>query len=51
MNAMIDQNDEFSVNSAIETDDYDSPWKEAVEHYFSAFMEFYFPEAFLEIDW
>ena len=26
-------------------DDYDSPWKEAVESYFPEFIEFYFPEA------
>ena len=26
-------------------DDYDSPWKEAVEHAFPEFMEFYFPDA------
>ena len=35
----------------VENDEYDSPWKEAIEHYFSAFMAFYFPEAFAEIDW
>ena len=32
-------------------DDYDSPWKEAVEQYFTEFMAFYFPEAYTEIDW
>lgn len=32
-------------------DDYDSPWKEAVEHYFPEFMAFYFPAAHAEIDW
>lgn len=48
---MVEQDDKFSINSAIETDDYDSPWKDAVEHYFSAFMAFYFPDAFTEIDW
>ncbi|MEI6070111.1 MAG: hypothetical protein WCP96_22505 [Methylococcaceae bacterium] len=32
-------------------DDYDSPWKEAVEHYFPEFMAFYFPEANAGIDW
>ncbi len=26
-------------------DDYDSPWKDAVEHYFPEFMGFYFAEA------
>lgn len=48
---MDGQYDGFSVNSANEADDYDSPWKDAVEHYFSAFMVFYFPDAFAEIDW
>ena len=33
------------------TDKYDSPWKEAIEHYFPEFMEFYFPEASFAIDW
>lgn len=32
-------------------DDYDSPWKEAIEHFFSDFMGFYFPEAHAQIDW
>lgn len=33
------------------TDDYDSPWKEVLEHFFPAFMAFFFPEAHAEIDW
>ena len=32
-------------------DHYDSPWKEAIEHYFEEFMAFYFPDAHAEIDW
>ena len=32
-------------------DHYDSPWKEAIEHYFPEFMTFYFPDANAEIDW
>jgi hypothetical protein len=32
-------------------DDYDSPWKEAVESYFPEFIEFYFPDASRQIDW
>ncbi len=31
--------------------DYDSPWKEILERYFQEFMEFFFPEAFREINW
>jgi hypothetical protein len=48
---MIEQDDKAAVNTITVMDDYDSPWKEAVEHYFSEFMAFYFPEAFVEIDW
>ena len=32
-------------------DDYDSPWKEAIERYFDDFMRFYFPDAHAQIDW
>jgi hypothetical protein len=32
-------------------DDFDSPWKEAVERYFPEFMAFYFPAAHVRIDW
>src|SRR5712691_3101875 len=31
--------------------DYDSPWKEAIEHYFPAFIAFFFPHIFAEIAW
>ena len=34
-----------------EPDQYDTPWKEAVEHYFPEFMAFYFPDAHRQIDW
>ncbi len=33
------------------TDEYDSPWKEGLETYFKAFMEFFFPDIAMEIDW
>ena len=33
------------------SDNYDSPWKEAIEHYFPEFMAFYFPDASAAIDW
>jgi len=33
------------------TDDYDTPWKDAVTKYFPEFMAFYFPEAHRQIDW
>jgi hypothetical protein len=32
-------------------DEYDSPWKVALERYFPEFMEFYFPGVFADIDW
>ena len=31
--------------------DYDSPWKEMLDGYFPAFMAFFFPEAYRDIDW
>jgi hypothetical protein len=33
------------------TDDYDSPWKEALTRYFPEFLDFYFPLAYQAIDW
>ena len=34
-----------------EPDNYDTPWKEAVERYFPELMAFYFPAAHAQIDW
>jgi len=34
-----------------EDDDYDSPWKEAIENFFSEFMFFFFPDIAVDIDW
>ena len=34
-----------------ERDDYDSPWKDAVERYFPEFMAFFFPVADAAINW
>ncbi len=31
--------------------DYDSPWKETLEHYFPDFIAFFFPNAHADIDW
>jgi hypothetical protein len=31
--------------------DYDSPWKQALEKYFQAFMAFFFPRAHADINW
>lgn len=32
-------------------DDYDNPWKSALEHAFPEFIAFYFPDAHRRIDW
>lgn len=32
-------------------DDYDLPWKDIIEAYFEAFIQFFFPEIHTEIDW
>jgi len=32
-------------------DDYDSPWKEIIEQYFTEFIDFFFPKAYKDIDW
>jgi len=32
-------------------DEYDTPWKDAVDRYFIEFMGFYFPDAYRQIDW
>ena len=32
-------------------DDYDSPWKEAIERHFADFVHFFFPAAHAQIDW
>ena len=33
------------------SDDYDSPWKEALTRYFPEFLDFYFPLTYQAIDW
>ena len=32
-------------------EDYDSPWKTLLEHYFQAFLEWFFPAMAADIDW
>jgi hypothetical protein len=32
-------------------DDYDSPWKEALDAYFEPFVSLLFPQAHRQIDW
>ncbi len=36
---------------SVSSDDYDSPWKEAVEGFLPACLELLFPQAYAEIDW
>lgn len=31
--------------------DYDNPWKDALREFFPEFMEFFFPDAYDQIDW
>ena len=31
--------------------DFDSPWKEALDRYFPAFLQFFFPNIHADIDW
>lgn len=42
---------EVTMLPSAAADDYDSPWKEAIESYFPEFMAFYFPAAYAQIDW
>jgi hypothetical protein len=41
----------MSTETVTSPDNYDTPWKEAIEHYFPEFMAFYFPDAHRQIDW
>jgi hypothetical protein len=47
---MTEQDDQHVTTETL-NDDYDSPWKKAIERYFPEFMEFYFPDAHAQIDW
>ncbi len=33
------------------SDDYDNPWKEAIEQYFKEFVAFFFPKAYKKTNW
>ncbi len=35
----------------MDSPDYDSPWKDLLDHYFEPFMAFFFPDAYAQIDW
>lgn len=45
---MTDNNDN---KNPIPTTEYDSPWKDILQTYFSEFMQFFFPDAYSVIDW
>jgi hypothetical protein len=34
-----------------DTDDFDTPWKRVLAHYFDEFLAFYFPDIHAAIDW
>ncbi len=38
-------------SSTVPKADYDSPWKEALDHYFERCLAFFFPRVHAEIDW
>jgi hypothetical protein len=38
-------------NTQIQSDDYDSPWKEAISVYFPSFLSFFFPHIYNDINW
>ena len=48
---MVEYDADPKESTEAPNDQYDSPWKEAVEHYLPEFMAFYFPDASAEIDW
>ncbi|MBL6987750.1 MAG: hypothetical protein ISR72_12085, partial [Methylobacter sp.] len=48
---MTDRDNNADITTETVIDDYDSPWKDVIEHYLPEFMAFYFPAAFTEIDW
>ncbi|WP_404299060.1 Rpn family recombination-promoting nuclease/putative transposase [Halomonas sp.] len=39
------------VEEASGSSDFDSPWKEALEHYFPQFLQLLMPEMYRDIDW
>ena len=38
-------------NPPPDADDYDTPWKQVLAHYFEDFLSFYFPDIHAAIDW
>src|SRR5881628_2269112 len=46
-----DQDQPAALPAAAERSDYDSPWKEAIEQYFEAFLAFFFPRVHADIAW
>jgi hypothetical protein len=48
---MTERDDARAVYTETLNDDCDSPWKDAVVHYFPEFMAFCFPEAYVCFDW
>lgn len=50
---MSPNNDHHSspASFSIEHDDYDNPWKEALERFMGPFIAFFLPDAYGDIDW
>ena len=40
-----------SPQGALVPDDYDTPWKEAIERHFADFLLFFFPSIHAQVDW
>jgi hypothetical protein len=47
---MTEQDDQYIITATL-NDDYDSPWKKAIERYLPEFMAFYFSDAYAQINW
>ncbi|MBK7002394.1 MAG: cytosolic protein [Rhodoferax sp.] len=45
------QHETDTPTTSAATDDYDSPWKDMLEHAFPEFMAYYFPDLYAQIDW
>ena len=42
---------DFPMATTTEPDDYDSPWKDIVEHAFAELLVYFFPQINAEIEW
>lgn len=42
---------ELTMTHSATREDFDSPWKTLLDHYFQAFLEWFFPEVAADVDW